>query len=455
MIQHKLKKGYDIKLAGTAVKLRSPVEKPKQFALQPPDFLGIKPKLLVKVGDKVKIGTPLFIDKQHPEYNFVSPACGEVQEITRGERRAVQEVIINDDGTDEYEVYDSIDAEGIPGSDRAELIQEMMKGGVWPFLRQRPFSKIADPTASPRDIFISGMNTAPLATDMVMIMENEEENFKIGTRVLKRLTEGTVYLAVDGNAEKLPKAFENLEDVEIHSFSGPHPAGNTSVHIAHIKPLNSGEIVWYMNAQDVAALGKFFRFGRFPVERVVSVAGSSVKPEARKYYDARIGVPVQSLITEGDLVDPSVRFLSGNVLSGRKIFENGYLGFYHNLLTVIPENKQRDLFGWLTPGLKDESYSRTFLSRLFRSDEYVKDTRLHGGKRAFIQTGEYEQMMPMDIYPAHLVKAIMAEEIEDMIGLGLLEVAVEDFALCTYICPSKIDFGYYIHQGLSVLEREV
>lgn len=454
MVEHKLKKGYDIQLAGTAVKLRSPVEKPKQYALQPPDFLGIKPKLLVKVGDKVKIGTPLFIDKQIPDYNFVSPASGEVIEINRGERRAIQEVVVKDDGEDQYEVFEQYDEKNVANASREDLIKIMMAGGVWQYLRQRPFSKIANPSAVPRDIFVAGMDTAPMATDMTMVMENQEDYFRLGLKVLGKLTEGQVFLSVDGRAEKLPKAFENLDGVEIHKFKGPHPSGHTSVHIAHIKPLNVGEIVWYAFAQDVAAIGKFFTYGRFPVERVISVAGSSIKPDSRRYFDTRVGVQVQALVSEGDLLDHSVRYISGNVLSGRKIFENGYLGFYNNLLSVIPESSQRDLFGWLTPGYKDESFSRTFLSRYIRSDEYVKDTRIHGGKRAFVQTGEYEKMLPLDIYPAYLVKAIMAGEIEDMIGMGLLEVAVEDFALCTYICPSKIDFGYWVHQGLTMLENE-
>jgi Na+-transporting NADH:ubiquinone oxidoreductase subunit A len=454
MTEHKLKRGYDIKLAGVAAKEFHAIEKPKQFALQPPDFLGIKPKLLVHVGDKVKIGTPLFIDKQNPEFNFVSPASGEVVEINRGERRSIQEVVIKDDGNDAYESFETYDAKKIDQTSREDLIAAMMQSGVWPYLKQRPFSKIANPQILPRDIFVSGMDTAPLAADMTMIMEGQDEAFRLGMHVLNKLTEGTVYLAVDGRVEKLPTAYDNLDNVEVHKFDGPHPAGNISIHIAHIRPLNVGENVWYTYAQSVAAIGEFFATGRFPVNRIIAVAGSSVKPEARRYLQARVGTPVQALVHEGELLDHSVRYISGNVLSGRKIYENGYLGFYHNLLTVIPDSGQRDLFGWLTPGIKDESFSRTFLSRFFRSDAYVKDTRIHGGKRAFIQTGDYEEMLPLDIYPSHLVKAIMAEEIEDMIGLGLLEVAVEDFALCTYICPSKIDFGYWIHQGLNTLENE-
>jgi len=242
--------------------------------------------------------------------------------------------------------------------------------------------------------------------------------------------------------------------VETHSFTGPHPAGNISVHIYHIKPTKVGDTVWYIYAPDVAVVGQLFMEGKYPLERIVAVAGSSVNEDARKYYHTWVGASVQSLITEGQLQDEDVRYITGNVMQGRIIKAGGYLGFYSRLLTVIPENRNRDLFGWLTPGLNDESHSRLFLSKLIPKKKFTKDTRLHGGHRAFIQTGEYENMVPMDIYPMHLVKSIMAEEIEDMIGLGLLEVDEEDFALCSYICPSKIDFGTYIRKGLDILERE-
>jgi len=454
MIKHKLTKGYDVKLAGKTDKFRSPAERSQFYALQPPDFPGIKPKLEVEVGTIVKIGTPLFIDKQNADIKFVAPASGVVSGITRGERRSIQEIIIKTDDRDEYEEFTSYDAKKIENATREELIKEMLSGGIWPYIRQRPFSRIADATAQPRDIFIVGMDTAPLAPDYKMLLDGQEDYFALGLKILARLTEGKLFLSVDGSAEERPKAFENLEGVEVHTFAGPHPVGNPSVFMHHVKPINVGEIVWYIYAAHVALIGKFFQYGKFPIERLIAVAGSSIREGIRKYYDVRLGLPIQALVNEGALSDENVRYISGNVFSGRKLYENGFMGFYDNLLTVIPESTQRDFFGWLTPGLKDESFSRTFLSRFFRSDEYVKDTRMHGGKRAFIQTGDYEKLMPMDILPSHLVKAIMAEEIEDMIGLGLLEVDEEDFALCSYICPSKIDFGDYIRQGLEILEKE-
>jgi Na+-transporting NADH:ubiquinone oxidoreductase subunit A len=454
MVVHKLKKGYNIKLAGRTDSVAVDGDLPKFFALQPPDFLGLRPRLKVDIGTPVKIGSELFIDKTRPDIKFVSPASGQVVQINRGTRRIIIEVVIESDGKDDYEFFDVYDMNKIEILGREEIIKHLLETGVWPYIRQRPFSKIADPNATPRDIFICAMDTAPLAPDQNLLLEGEEESFQAGVSTLSKLTSGKVYLSLDGNYERLAPALDKVEGVEKHSFTGPHPVGNVSVHIHHISPLNTGQNVWYVYAPDVALIGRLFLEGKYPVERLVAVAGSSVKEETRKYYKTRLGSPVQSLVAEGELVDFHARYISGNVLSGRRITENGYLGFYDRLLTVIPDSRRRELFGWFKPGLKEESFSRLFLSKLIPQKEYIRDTRTHGGKRAFVQTGEYEKVVPMDIFPSHLVKSIMAEEIEDMIGLGLLEVDEEDFALCSYICPSKIDFGKHIRDGLDILEKE-
>jgi Na+-transporting NADH:ubiquinone oxidoreductase subunit A len=454
MINHNLKKGYDIKLAGKTEKVLADAEKSKLYASQPPDFIGLKPRLEVEEGTEVKIGTPLYNDKLRPEIKFVSPVSGKVVQINRGERRAIMEVVVESDNQDAAIDFGKHSAEAASKLNTDDIKKQLLKSGLWPVIRQRPFSKIANPNATPRDIFICAMDTAPLAADPEFLLENEDQNFQTGIDVLKNFTEGNVYLTVDGSKESHISAIENAKNVEVHSFKGKHPAGNVSVHIHHIAPINVGDIVWYVYAADVALIGKLFLTGNYPAERIVAVAGSSAKPETRKYYKTRVGTKVQSLANEGKMVDDHVRYISGNVMSGRKLTENGYLGFYDRTLTVIPDSRKRDLFGWLTPGLKDESFSRLFLSKLIPSKEYIKDTRIHGGKRAFFQTGEYEKVVPMDIFPAELVKSIMAEEIEDMLALGLLEVDEEDFALCSYICPSKIHFGTYIRQGLDILERE-
>jgi len=454
MIEHKLKKGYNIRLAGVTDKTLVEAQIPKQFALQPNEFRGLKPKLQINVDSQVKIGSVLFIDKQKPDVKFLSPASGKIVQINRGERRVIEEVVIESDGKDDFEKLDNWSKDEINNLSREKIIKHILDGGLWPYILQRPFSLIADPMDTPRDIFICAMDTAPLAADYNISLEGEEKYFEAGISILSKLTEGKIYLSVSGNGEKYPPGFENINGAEKHSFAGPHPVGNVSVHIHHIAPIRMGDIIWYVYVPDVVLIGKLFIEGRYPVERIIAVAGSSVKEDARKYYKTRLGVPVQSLIKEGDLEQEDVRYISGNVLSGRKITESGYIGFYDRLLTVIPEGRNRELFGWITPGLNQESFSRLFLSKVIPRKEYIKDTRIHGGKRAFIQTGEYEKVVPMDILPSHLVKSIMAEEIEDMIGLGLLEVDEDDFALCTYLCPSKIDFGFYIRQGLDLLEKE-
>lgn len=454
MIKHNLKKGYEIKLAGKTEKIVVEAEKPKLFASQPPDFIGFKPRLEVEEGSEVIIGTSLYYDKQRPEIKFVSPASGKVAQINRGERRAIVEVVIESDNQNTAIDFGKHTVAELELLNADDIRKQLLEGGLWPVIRQRPFSKIADPGATPRDIFICAMDTAPLAADPEFLLQNEDENFQAGINILKKLTEGILYLTVDGSRDTHVSAIEKAQNVEIHSFIGKHPAGNVSVHIHHISPINVGDIVWYLYAADVALIGRLFLTGVYPVERIVAVAGSSAKAEARKYYKTWVGTKVQTLVNEGNMVDDHVRYISGNVMNGRKLTENGYLGFYDRTLTVIPDSRKRVLFGWLTPGLKDESFSRLFLSKIFPRKEYIKDTRILGGKRAFVQTGEYEKVLPMDILPMHLVKSIMAEEIEDMLALGLLEVDEEDFALCSYICSSKIHFGTYIRQGLDILEKE-
>jgi Na+-transporting NADH:ubiquinone oxidoreductase subunit A len=450
MYQHKIKKGYDIKLAGAANLQVQDADMPKRFALQPPDFPGVKLKLEVEEGDSVSIGSVLFSDKQNPQVQFLSPAGGKISLINRGERRAIMEVVVDIIADEAAISFPKIPVTEIAAKSREEVVTYLLTGGVWPYLRQRPFSKIADPQVVPRDIFISAVDTSPLAPDYSVLLGDEQEAFETGVALLKKLTSGKVYLSVDDKLSRL----EGIEDVEVHAFSGPHPAGNISVQIDRIAPMKHGDIVWYIYASDVIVLGKLAVEGKFPVDRIVAVAGSSVKEEKRRYYRTRLGAPVQALVKEGDLVDDEVRFISGGVLQGRDIGAAGYIGFYDHLITVIPESHERKLFGWIYPGLKNESFSKTFLSGVLGPKNYIQDTRMHGGVRAFIQTGEYEKVMPLDILPMQLVKSIMAEDIEEMEGLGILECAPEDFALCTYICPSKIDFGAYVQKGLDMIERE-
>jgi len=446
MTTHKIKQGYDIKLAGKAAPEVTEAKPAKQVAMQPPDFRWLRPRLTVEPGDSVKIGTTLFVDKENPEIKFVSPASGKVAAVNRGLRRAILEVIIDSDGKGESESFDVFSDAEITSLSREKIIEQLLNSGLWPYLRQRPFSKPANPAETPRDIFINGMDTAPLAPDMNLLMEGQEDAFQAGINVLQRLTEGKIYLSVNG---KLPlcNAFEKAQGVEKHSFIGPHPSGNVSTHIYNIAPFRRGDILWFLSAPAVACIGRLFKEGKIPVERIVAVTGSSVAAEKRRYYKTTLGASIRSLVDEETIRDEDVRFISGNVLTGRKLEADGFVGFYDYQLTVIPEGHDREFLGWISPGFKKDSFSRTFFSALFPKPEYERSTLKHGGLRAFVQTGEYEKVVPLDILPMHLVKSIIAEDVEEMEGLGLLDVDPEDFALCSYICPSKIDFESYIDRG--------
>jgi len=447
MAEFKLKKGFNIKVAGKADLELTDLGAPKKVALQPTDFRGYKPKLEVEVGAEVKKGSPLFHLKSNEAVKFVSPGSGKVVEINRGERRAIVEVVVENDSKNDALKFgtfsDSTTAE--------QIVENMLNGGMWPLIRQRPFSKIANPEDKPRDIFISGMDTAPLAADLKFIMQGLEEDFQLGVNILAKLTEGKIYLSTDGNGESVP-AFQNAINVEKNTFTGLHPAGNIGVQIHHIKPVKR-DIVWYVQPYAVAMIGQFFRTGEYAADRIVAIAGHALKK--RQYYKTILGVSIASLITEANLAHPEARLITGNILTGRKVLHKGYVGYYDNLISVIPEGpKEQRLLGYFRPGLYQRSHSRTFLSTWINRTENEVDTLLNGADRAFVMSGDYEQVLPMDIYPVYLAKSVMAEDIEEMEGLGILEVDEEDLALCSYICPSKHDFGGIIRKGLDLIEKE-
>lgn len=453
MADYFLKKGYDIKIAGRTETTLEALPAPDFVALQPNEFRGIKAKLTISEGDTVRVGTPLFADKDLPDVMFVSPVSGTVDQINRGERRVLLEIVIKNDHSNTAEKLTSFSAQEARKRNREQIISQLLKGGMWPLIRQRPFNKIANQADTPRDIFISAFDTAPLAADPVFILKGEKEAFQLGVDLLGKLTDGSVHLSVNGKDTAWSEEFGQIQNVELHRFKGPHPAGNVGVQIHHIKPIKRGDVVWYVQPAAVAAIGKFFTTGIFPSERIIATAGSSLR--MRNYYKTVLGAPVSLLAAPENLTDKEVRYISGNVLTGRKVSAKGYVGFYDNLLTVIPEGaKDKVLVEYALPGFRKESFSRTFISKFLPSREFVLDTRTFGGKRAFIQTGEYEKVLPMDIYPSYLMKSILAEDIEEMEGLGILECDEEDLALCTYICPSKIDFGEILRMGLDLVERE-
>lgn len=443
-----LRKGLDIRMQGVAEKVLKKPAAPELFALKPPDFHGLMPKLSVKPGREVKIGSPLFFDKQHPEVLFTSPVSGVVKSVNRGERRRILEVVVASDGKQEALSF----IKGNPQRmKREEIVGNLLHSGVWPMIRQRPFNFVADPDDVPKAIFISLFDTAPLAPDYAFILKGEGKTFQTGINALSMLTNGKVHIGV--HPEKSDKEFANtLENVMLHYFTGPHPAGNVGVHIHHIDPLNKGELVWVVNPQDVLIIGRLFEEGKFDPRRTVALAGSEVKKTG--YYETIIGASVTPLIKD-NVKDGTLRFISGNVLTGEKIDREGYIGFYDSLISVIPEGKYFEPFGWALPGLKKFSYSRTFFSWLRPRKTYRLDTNLHGGRRAFVLTGLYEKVLPMDIYFLQLIKAILTEDIDLMENLGIYEVVEEDIALCEFIDPSKTEMQSILRNGINVLVKEL
>ncbi|MDY0097593.1 MAG: Na(+)-translocating NADH-quinone reductase subunit A [Bacteroidales bacterium] len=447
-ISIKLKKGFDIRLLGRAEKIIAGEVNPSLFAVKPVDFPGLTPKLDVRPGDPVKAGTPLFHDKVRPEIRYVSPVSGTVLTVSRGEKRRILEVIVKRE-REEYIDFGSDDTDRLS---REVVIEKLLVSGLWPAIRQRPYNVVADPNVEPKSVFISGFDSAPLAPDYNFIAENSPVNyFRKGIAALSRMTKGKVNLILNGNDTPGMIPYD-ISGVEVSYFSGPHPSGNVGVHIHHLDPVNKGETVWYVNLQDVFSIGRLFVEGIYKPEKIIALTGSEVKEP--RYYRILTGGSVSPAV-EGNIKQGNLRFISGNVLTGTRISQDGFLGFYDSQITVIPEGNYHEFFGWASPGINKFSFSRTFLSSLFPRQAYKLDTNLHGGERAFVITGQYEKVVPMDIYPMQLLKAIMAEDIDMMENLGIYEVAEEDFALCEFICPSKIEIQSVIRNGLDLMRKEM
>ncbi|MCF6169806.1 MAG: Na(+)-translocating NADH-quinone reductase subunit A [Bacteroidales bacterium] len=444
---YSIKKGLDIKLIGgpqkTVVDLKA-----QRFAIKPPDFTGCFPKMLVKEGDEVKAGSPLFFDKYRDDILFTAPVSGKVLTVKRGAKRRLLEVIIESDGK---EVSEDFGKNNIDGLKREAIIEKLLKSGVWPMVRQRPYSVVANPKDTPKAIFVNAFDTAPLAPDFDFIVEGRGEAFQAGLNVLAKLTNGKVHLNI--HAKKTTSTvFLEAKHVQLNRFAGPHPAGNLSVHISRVDPINKGEVIWYAGPQEVITIGKLFLEGKFDSGRIVALAGSEVKKP--QYYKTFVGARITNMVS-GNVTDGHNRFISGNVLSGNKIEKDGFVGFYDSLVSVIPEGDYYEFFGWLKPGFGKFSVSGTYLSKLTPNRKYRLDTNLHGGKRAFVMTGKYEKVFPFDIYPMQLLKAIMLEDIDLMENLGIYEVDEEDFALCEVIDTSKTQMQEIVRKGLDLMRMEM
>jgi Na+-transporting NADH:ubiquinone oxidoreductase subunit A len=445
----KIKRGLNIKLVGEAHKVFSELPLPETFAIKPTSFIGVTPSLLVKQGDEVQAGTPLFRDKNNEAIKFCSPVSGEVIDIIRGEKRKILEVKILADKEITYAPFNKANPADLS---REDIIQALLNSGSWPLIRQRPFGIIATPGQTPKSIFISAFDSNPLAPDYNFIMQDNNPAFQTGLDALQKLTDGKIHLNV--NADTTPAAtFINSKGVQINKISGPHPAGNVGVQIHHIDPVNKGETVWCINPQDVLIIGRLFDQGKFDASRTIAVTGSQVKHP--KYYKTVIGSSVKNMIADSGLKKGISRIISGNVLNGKQIIEEGYLDFYDSQITVIPEGNEPEFVGWLKPGFDKLSMSRTFFSWLTPQKKHDLTTNMHGEERPFVVSGEYEKVFPMDIYPVHLLKSILIEDLEMMENLGIYEVVEEDFALCEFVCTSKIESQDIIRKGLDLVRKEL
>lgn len=449
----KLKRGFDLNLAGKPEKRILEVAQPETFALKPTDFLGItRPKLMVKEGDNVKAGTPILFDKYSEEIKYCAPVSGEIIEIKRGEKRKLLEIKILADKTVEFEKFKSHSVSDIANLTRENIVAQMSAGGVWPGVIQRPFGIVADPAIDPKAIFISSFDTHPLAGDIAFQLQEKEQYFQAGIDILKKLTSGLIHLNINGNAE-VSQIFASVENVSLNKFSGAHPAGNVGVQIHHIDPINKGDIVWTVAPYNVAQIGQLFLEGKYDASKIIAITGSEIKETgyAKTYTGAAIEKIVKDNLKASDVKN---RFISGNVLTGENAGHEGYMGYYHNQITVIPEGDYEEFLGWLKPTVNKLSFHRALgLFSFLNNKEYVVDTNTHGEERPFVVSGSFEKVLPMDILPTYLFKAIVANDYDEMETLGIFELIEEDVALCEFIDPSKNELQKLLREGIDLIQN--
>ncbi len=444
-----LRKGLDINLQGRAEAKLEKLSLAKQYALSPLDFEGVTPKLLVKVGDVVEAGSPLFYNKADERIIFTSPVSGTVSAINRGEKRKILSVVVDASSTQTYKEFSVLNTKS---AKREEIVETLLNSGLWSLLIARPYGIIADPNQVPKAIFVSTFDSAPLAPDYNFVLSAEQANIQKGVEVLGRLTEGKVHFGV---RQGVDSPMEKISGVEFNSFSGKHPVGNVGIQIHHINPINKGEVVWTVNIQDLAIIGRLFSSGKVDMTKIVAVSGSEV--ERPLYYQTISGAPISSLLKGGvkpQKEDEKVRVISGNVLTGTKVAEDGFLTYYANQITVIPEGDTYELLGWIMPRFGKFSVSRSYFSWLCPKKQYRLDANLNGGPRPFIMSDVYEKYLPMDILPVYLIKAILAGDIDKMENLGIYEVVEEDLALCEFVDPSKIDMQQILRDGINLMIKE-
>jgi Na+-transporting NADH:ubiquinone oxidoreductase subunit A len=444
----KIKKGLDIRMEGAAAKEYGQVSQAELIGFNPDDFYGMTPKPIAKVGDKVKVGTVLFVDKKNPSFKVVSPVSGELKAINRGERRKILDIVVQNDFQATAETLPAVNWNGNVDEIKAAL----SNAGMFAFFKQRPYDVVANPDETPRAIFISAFDKAPLAPDMNFILSQESGNFQAAVNVLSKIA--PVYVGVDKNATWA----ESLQNAQVTCFDGNFPASNVGVQINQVAPINRGEVVWTVTPQEVVIMGRYITKGQLDFTKTVALVGENVV--APKYYKVVMGSPVSSLVKANISQGVSVRYIAGNPLSGTQTSAQSWLSPMVSQLTVLPEGDQtHELLGWIMPRFSMFSLNGSFLSGmcscLRKNKTFHFDTRILGGERHMIMSGEYDKVFPMDIYPEFLIKAIIAGDIEKMEALGIYEVAPEDFAAAEFVCSSKMELQKIVRKGLDLLRKEM
>lgn len=443
----RIKKGLDIKLVGEAEQITTQIPTEGLFALKPEDFHGIIPKLIAKEGTDVKAGDSLFYSKSDERILFSSPVSGKVTEIVRGAKRKILTIKILADAKQKFKNYGKKEVDNMSAD---EIKDHLLNTGCWPFIKQRPYDIIANPNQLPKSIFVSAYASSPLASDYDYTLAGKEEELQTAFTAISKLTKGKVHVSV-GIQSKLP--FDKIQNIELHKVSGPHPVGNVSTQISHIDPLNKGEVIWVISPQDLVVIGELFLTGKFNLSRTVALTGSQFKKPS--YLSVVAGASI-STIVDKNLNKNNARIISGNVLTGTQVSEDGFLRFYDNQITAIPEGDDYEFFGWNKPVFNKISPSRALtFSWLTPNKKYDLNTNTNGEHRAFVVTGSYENVFPLDLYPLQFLKACLYKDLDEMENLGGYEVAPEDFALTEFICVSKQPHQKIVREGLDLMKEEL
>ena len=440
----KLHKGLDINLKGRAAEQKIQLKSNGKYALMPDDFEGVTPKVVVKEGDKVQAGDALFVNKQYPEVKFASPVSGTVSAVVRGERRKVLCVKVDADAQQSYVDFGKKDVAKLDGK---AVIDALLEAGLFGYINQLPYAVSTNPSVMPKAIFVSALRDKPLAADFEYEVKGQEADFQTGLTALSKIAK--TYLGVG-----VGSALENVKDVEVYVFDGKCPAGNVGVQVNNIDPVNKGEVVWTIGDPSVVLfIGRLFNNGNVDLRRTIALCGSEIKNPA--YVDMLVGEELSTLLSNSYDASKSVRIINGNVLTGKPTTKEGFLGAHSSEITVIPEGNDADeLLGWILPRFKQFSVNRSYFSWLCGKKQYALDARIKGGERHMIMSGEYDKVLPMDIYGEYLIKAIIAGDIDRQEALGIYEVSPEDFALAEFVDSSKLELQRIVREGLNILRKE-